>query len=308
MKKDVYVLDSFGELSIHGYKWTPDNPDTPVKAALLISHGMAETIERYERFASYLCEAGIAVYGHSHRGHGKTAGSVDNLGVLGDKGWLKMKSDLKQALDLLKADYPNVPTVILGHSMGSFLLRDFLLDYSADLDGAIISGTGFMAKPLIKLGATVSGWVVSAKGPRFRSKFIDRLSFGNFNKRIKPQLTAFDWLSRDRDEVEKYIEDPYCGAMHSASFFNDFLSNMCRVLYQPTFVNKKEQLSLFIFSGSEDPVGEYGKGVLKTKSYYETNGFKVNYQLYDGGRHEMLNETNRDEVFHDVLKFVESLT
>lgn len=303
MKKDTYVLDSFGELSVHGYKWIPD---IPVKATLLISHGMAETIERYERFASYLCDSGVAVYGHSHRGHGKTAGNLDNLGILGDNGWLKMKSDLKQALDLMKTDFPNVPVVVFGHSMGSFLLRDFLLDYSSEIDAAIISGTGYMPKLLIKMGAMVSGWVVSAKGPRYRSKLLDQLSFGNFNKRIEPKRTNFDWLSRDVEEVEKYIKDPYCGAMHSASFFNDFLTNMCRVLYYPSFENKKEQLSLFIFSGAEDPVGEYGKGVEKAKSYYKSIGFKVNFKLYNGGRHEMLNETNKQEVYTDILRFIES--
>lgn len=306
MKKETYAFDSFNEMTIHGYKWLPEGP---VRACVLISHGMAETIERYEGFAEYLCNAGIAVYGHSHRGHGKTAGVVENLGILGDKGWQKMKEDLKKALDLMKADFKetsNLPVLVFGHSMGSFLLRDFLLDYSSDIDAAIISGTGYMPKPLIKMGALVSGLVVAMRGPRYRSKFIDKLSFGTYNKKITPNETPVDWLSRDKKEVKKYIEDPFCGVMHSASFFNDFLSNMSRVLYAPTFKAKKANLPLFIFSGSEDPVGDYGIGVEKARDYYLSEGFDVTFKLYEGGRHEMLNEINRDEVFGDVLKYIES--
>lgn len=301
MIKETYELNSFNELTIHGYKWKPDGP---AKAALLISHGMAETIERYERFAHYLNDLGVAVYGHSHRGHGKTAGSIENLGILGENGWFKAKEDLKQAVDLVKNENPNIPVFVMGHSMGSFLSRDFLLDYSETIDGCILSGTGFMPMGLLNLGGTVSNMVVRLKGPKHKSKFLDTLSFGSYNKRIKPNNTSFDWLSRDPSEVEKYIEDPYCGNVHSASFFRDFLNNLKRILYTDTFKNKRENLPLFILSGTDDPVGGYKKGVLQTEAYYKAQNFDVSCKLYEGGRHEMLNEINRLEVYEDIRQFI----
>ena len=218
----AYTLDSFGEVNIKGYKWFGD---APAKGIVLISHGMAETIDRYDAFANHLVEAGFVVYGHSHRGHGQTAGSVSNLGILGDNGWMKMKEDLKRALLMAKKEYPELPAFILGHSMGSFLLRDFLMDYSQMLDGAIVSGTGFMPAPLLKVGRLIAGIECKLKGTKHPSKLIDKISFGGNNKRIENPQTPFDWLSRDAKAVEKYIDDPFCGVVHSSGFFYDFFDN-----------------------------------------------------------------------------------
>lgn len=300
--KTPYTLDSYGEVTIKGYRWK--NQEVTSKAIVLISHGMAETIERYDAFASYLANEGYVVYGHSHRGHGETAGSIKALGILGDNGWMKAKEDLRRALDLAEKENPGLETFIFGHSMGSFLLRDFILDYSSRLKGVIISGTGYMPKNLLKASKILSGLICKVSGAKKPSPLMDKLSFGNFNKSIEDRKTSFDWLSRDHEKVQEYIDDPYCGNIHSAGFFHDFSENLIRILYEPEYENKNKNLAIFILSGDKDPVGDYGKGVVKTERYYADEGFKTTLKLYEGGRHEMLNETNREEVYLDVLNWL----
>ncbi len=295
--------DSYGELKIKGYKWF--NEEQP-KCIVIISHGMAETIERYDAFANVLLSHNIAVYGHSHRGHGQTAGDVSQLGILGDNGWMKMKEDLRRLVSMAKGDYPATPIVVLGHSMGSFLLRDFLLDYSMMIDGAIISGTGFMNKGLLTAAKTLAAIECKFKGTRHPSAMMDKLSFGKYNKRIDNPTTPFDWLSRDAQQVKAYMDNPYCGQLHSSGFYSDFLENLKRILYQAEFENKKESMPLFIFSGDADPVGDYGVGVKKAFEYYQKLGFKATLKLYPNGRHEMLNESNRDEVYSDVINWIQA--
>lgn len=304
MKKETYVLDSYGEVKIHGYKWLPESAP---KAVVFIAHGMAETIERYDPFAAFLCDSGYAVYGHSHRGHGKTAGSLENLGILGDMGWMKTKEDIRRAVEMAKTEVPDVPCYVLGHSMGSFLVRDFLLDYSSLVDGVVLSGTGFKPKALLLVGQLASGVVMKVKGRRYRSKLIDSLSFFGYNSRFKPVRTQHDWLSRDTEQVDAYVADPYCGEIHSVGFFHDFSENLLRIKYAPVFEHKNEGLRIFVLSGDEDPVGDRGKGVRKTADYYKSEGFDTQLKLYPGGRHEMLNEINKDEVYRDILNFFESL-
>lgn len=299
--KVAFELDSYGELKLKGYKWMTQEP---VKGILILSHGMAEHIDRYDDFATFLNSHGFHVYGHSHRGHGKTAGSIAQLGILGENGWMKAKEDLRRVVQMGIEDCPHCPIFVLGHSMGSFLLRDFLLDYSDVIEGAILSGTGFAPKWKLKLGKNIAAVQSKIKGTKHPSKLVDRLTFSSYNKAIKSPKTEFDWLSRDDEKVRAYIDDVYCGQVHSAGFFYDFSSNLLRILYAPVFENKKTQLPIFIFSGDEDPVGDYGKGVVKSKKYYESEGFHTSLKLYPGGRHEMLNEINRDEVYNDVLNWL----
>ena len=299
-----FEFNSFEDATIKGYKWIDDK--TPLQIVVL-SHGMAETIERYDAFANFLLDNDIFVYGHAHRGHGKTAGSVDKLGHLGDNGWFKMKEDLRRVVEMAKTDYPDTAIVLLGHSMGSFLARDFILDYSYLLDGVILSGTGYMNQIKLKLAQFLAKREGLKIGVDQKSIFLNRMSFGTYNKKIKDHKTEFDWLTRDEIQVRKYIDNPYCGEIHPASFFIEFLTNMQRVLYTDIFKNQKNHLPMLIFSGECDPVGEYGKGVRKTNAYYRANGFVTTMKLYPEGRHEMLNEINKESVYNDILIWLQSL-
>ncbi|MBF4694896.1 alpha/beta fold hydrolase [Fusibacter ferrireducens] len=299
-----FEFDSFEDAIVKGYKWIEDK--TPLQIVVL-SHGMAETIERYDAFANFLLENDVFVYGHSHRGHGKTAGSLERLGHLGDNGWFKMKEDLRRVVEMAKTEYSDVPIILLGHSMGSFLARDFILDYSYLLDGVILSGTGYMNHFKLKIAQFLAEREGLKIGTHQKSTFMNRMSFGTYNKKIKDHKTDFDWLSRDEKQVQKYINDPYCGEIHPASFFIEFLNNMQRILYTDVFKNQKNNLPMLIFSGVCDPVGEYGKGVKKTYAYYKKNGFLTTLKLYPDGRHEMLNEINREAVYKDILEWLQSL-
>ncbi len=303
--KEKFSFNSFDELVIQGYKWRNDQVEDKV---LVISHGMAETIARYEVFANYLLDKGYAVYGIDQRGHGQTAITQEKLGCLGEDGWFRMKEDLKQTVDIAKRDYPSASIYVLGHSMGSFLVRDFLIDYSHEIDGVILSGTGYTQKTLLRIGNWMSKRMMNQKGPEYISPFIDRLTFGGYNKKIDNQRTDFDWLTRDNDIVDAYIDDDYCGQVHPVGYFYTFTHNLIRILYKDYEVGTyKSNLPMLILSGDSDPVGDYGKGVHKTKAYYDNHGFDTQMKLYPSGRHEILNELNREEVFMDIDRWISNL-
>lgn len=300
--RTLYEFDSFGEITVKGYKWTELNVSP--KVIVVISHGMAENVERYDEFAEYLVKNNIFVYGNSHRGHGTTAKSTRDLGYLGTDGWNRMREDLKYSIEMARKDYPNVKIVLLGHSMGSFLARDLVMDYSDLIDGLILSGTGFYSRLKLKVAAGLSNIKVTQKGPLYKSKLLDSMVFGNNNKRIPSAVTKYDWISRDVNVVQEYINNPYCGNIHTSSFFLEFFTHVERVIYKRNFKMKNKDLKIYLFSGENDPVGDYGKGVKKLISYYNGKNFDVKWKFYPGGRHEMLNETNKKEVYDDVLNWI----
>ncbi len=300
--KNPFSIQSFEELELSGYVWQQEKVDQ-IKGVIVIAHGMAETIERYEAFAEFLASNGYVVYGINQRGHGSNA---EMLGYLGEDGWNKMKDDLKHVVERAKTEHIGKPVFVFGHSMGSFLTRDFLLDYSYLLDGVILSGTGFYSRLELKMGQWLSTRDIRNHGNRHPSKFIDKIAFGKNNKEIKAPKTPFDWLSRDSDKVAAYVADPLCGQMHPSSFFYLFFSALEHILYDGAFSNFKEQLPLLLLSGEMDPVGNYGKGVEKSAKMYQDIGFDTQVKLYKEGRHEMLNEINRNEVFDDVTAWLDA--
>lgn len=297
-----FSIHSFEELELSGYVWQ-ETTDDQVKGVVVIAHGMAETIERYQVFAEQLTKSGYVVYGINQRGHGANA---EMLGYLGEDGWYKMKEDLKNVVELVKTVYIGKPVFVFGHSMGSFLTRDFLLDYSYLIDGVILSGTGYYSKLELKLGQWLSKRDIESHGERHISTFIDNIAFGRNNKKIKDAKTPFEWLSRDRNIVNAYLSDPLCGQIHPSSFFYLFFSALEHILYEGAFSNFKTNLPLLLMSGDMDPVGNYGKGVVKSAEKYKDIGFDVQLKLYKEGRHEMLNEINRNEVFGDIIAWLDA--
>jgi alpha-beta hydrolase superfamily lysophospholipase len=283
-------------------------PKGDVRAALLINHGMAEHIGRYEEFALYLNNAGIAVWGEDHRGHGRTAGDYDNLGYFHiEDGWNRVLSDIHSLKELMKKEYTNLPLFILGHSMGSFLTRDFLCDEGADFKGAIISGSGYTPAYMCRIMQSIARAEIRHRGDRHRSKLIETLSFGQFNRDFRPNRTSCDWLSRDEEQVDRYLKDEYCGFVCTSSFYEDLSGGLLRIIDRQRVANTPKDLPLLFYSGDNDPVGgKKGQGVKKVASLYTSLGMTdVTLEFNKGGRHESLNEINRNDVYDRFLSFIE---
>lgn len=295
-------IKSFDSTELHVYSWIPEQVD----AVLLISHGMAEHGKRYADFAQYANKHNIAVFAPDQRGHGKTVGDPEKLGFFAKQGgWFKVVEDLKFLVDKLRKDFPDKKIFLMGHSMGSFLSRTFVGSHSADIDGLILSGTAGNAGLLGKVGLVLAKIMTSVKGGQKPCPLMDKLSFGEFNKPFKPNRTKFDWLSRDNQQVDKYVNDPYCGTIFTTSFFVDMLSGMQYIL-KPNVVSAiRKDLPIYLFAGDMDPVGNFGKGVQEVFEAYQKNGIQhVEIKLYKDARHETLNETNRQQVYEDTINWL----
>ena len=291
--------------SITYYKWMPSIA-SDVKAVVQIAHGMAEHAQRYDRFAGFLVKNGYAVFANDHRGHGKTAGSQEAIGYMEDGGfWEKAVADMRTLHGIAKEAFPNVPYFFFGHSMGSFLVRDYVSKYGKELKGAVISATGCDPGMLGKIGSIIAKTESLFKGRKQLSPMLDKMSFGKFNAAFKPTRTEHDWLSKDEMEVDKYVADPACGTVFTTGFFIDLLGGVNYVNSAAAFHNTPKGLPLYLFAGELDPVGDNGKGVKEVfEKYKKSDHQNVECKLYENGRHEMLNETNRDEVFQDILSWL----
>lgn len=305
MKSNEYKLAITEIFEIQIYEWLPENNDA-IKGVLQIAHGMAEHAKRYKDFAEFLTQNGYAVYANDHRGHGKTAGKIENLGFFSEEnGWGNAIVDLKVLSRHIAKKYPHKPFFVLGHSMGSFLMRDYITEPPINLKGAIFSGTAGDPGLLGKIGVFVTNVLLLFNKPQKPSKLMNALSFGTYNNKFKPNRTQFDWLSRDEVQVDKYIEDPYCGNISSILFFKDLLQGLLSANKQLIIDKVAEDLPVLFFSGDKDPVGEFGKGVAEVHAKFVKAGVKdVEMKLYEGGRHEMLNEINKDEVYNFVLSWL----
>ncbi|MDF2884153.1 MAG: alpha/beta fold family hydrolase [Clostridiaceae bacterium] len=291
--------DSDG-VNIFVYKWIPEGE---IKGIIQIAHGMAETAARYERFAGFLTGNGYLVFANDHRGHGKTAGSVEKLGYIADDdGFNWMVKDMHELNCSIRDEYKNMPVFLFGHSMGSFLSQRYIQLYGSDLSGVILSGTNGKQGSIIDIGILIAKFEMKRHGRREKSNRLNSMSFGAYNKAFKPCRTPFDWLGRDESEVDKYINDPYCGTVFTTSFYYDLFRGL-KDLYKPDNLNGiSKDLPIYIMAGEMDPVGNKGKGIIKLYNMYKNLNIKdVKYKLYKDGRHEMLNEINRDEVMRDIV-------
>jgi len=303
MNETEFTFQTKDGVSIFSRKWLPEGE---VRGILQIAHGMAEHSARYADFAHFMNKNGFAVYADDHRGHGKTAGTVKKMGYFADKnGWEKVLGDIHQLSGIAKKEYPDVPFFLLGHSMGSFFSRNYIQLFGNEVDGVILSGTAAHPGILGNIGIGIAKSLGAVFGKKNPSVFMNQLSFGTFNKPFKPNRTLFDWLSRDPQVADQYIADPYCGAIFSFGFFADMLHGIL-LINQPENIKKiPKNLPIYIFSGDKDPVGEFGKGVKRVhKAFKDADIQDVTIKLYKDGRHEMLNEINRAEVYADVLGWV----
>lgn len=289
------------EISVY-YEYFPSSEKE--KGVVLIVHGMAEHISRYQEFATYLSERGYHVYGYDQRGHGQTAGYLEAMGYLGKNGWAKAVDDIKDMVTHIRKQH-DLPVYVLGHSMGSFISREFTSKYSDMIDGLILSGTGYRSgfQGYVMIGiAKIQSFLLGDKHP---SVMIDRMTNKVFNAKIKPLKTRCDWLSYNNDNVDAYIADPYCGTVFSSSFYAELFAAVERVNKRELINKTRKELPILLFSGKDDPVGGYGVGVENVYKMYKENNDDVRIILYEG-RHEMLNENDRDDVYHDVKDWLDN--
>ena len=288
---------------------TPDGHDIPIRLwrprstrhILIIAHGMAEYCERYAPLAEWLTESDIAVIALNHRGHGMDCDDA-KLGYFADhRGWTRVVDDLHQAVCFAKAQIPDCPITLLGHSMGSFIGQSYLQAYGDSVSQVIFSASNRVDRPKLLISQALIAVIAALKGRRATSGLIDFLSFGQFNRPFRPNRTASDWLSRDAEQVDAYIDDPYCGFSCSLGLWQDFIGGMLTL--QPA--SWPSTVPIHLLSGSADPVGEFGRGIERFAGQLRrAKRPLVSYKLYPEARHEIINETNADEVWEDIRALV----
>lgn len=285
--------------------YTVWEPDEAPRAVLQLSHGMCEYLDRYEEFIGYLTSRGYIVCGNDHLGHG---GSVGNTpGYFGPRqGYAYLPRDLYQLTLLMKEKYPNLPYFLLGHSMGSFIAREYLYRHGAVLDGAVISGTSGR-QPAYPLGIFVSRLICICRGKTYRSRLLDRMAFGSYNKRFGGKYGDAFWLTKDLAAIEAYQNDPLCTFTFTAQAMNDLFHLVGRCNRSSRIKGMPKDLPVLFISGDMDPVGGYGRGVRQVVRRMQKAGMaRVQCKLYPDNRHECLNERNKEEVYKDVYAFLEA--
>ncbi len=282
-------------------------PDDQAKAVIHIAHGLAEHSARYERLAGALTACGYHVYAGDHRGHGQTIGRPDGLGHFADRdGWNRLVRDWSQLIAAERSAHSGLPVIVMGHSMGSLVVRQFLRDHSHEIAGAVLSGANGQVSPLVYLGKFIARLERLRLGRRGRSRLINTLSFDSFNKQFRPARTAFDWLSRDQAEVDKYIADPLCGFIATTQSWADFLDGITELARPENLKAIRKDLPVYVFTGALDPVTGSAKGAEKLVSDFRGVGMtNLTYKAYPEARHETLNEINRDEVTNDLLAWLD---
>ena len=303
-KEEGTFLSSNGENQIRYYVYTPVGE---IRAMLQISHGMCEYVERYEPFIEYITEKGILVFGNDHLGHKGSVKSKEDLGYMGHSGgWKCMYEDVHTLSKMMRKKYPQLQLFLFGHSMGSFIARSALANFASDYDGAIICRTSG-ANSMAEIGLKLVRLVRRIRGERVRSVFLTKMLFGKYNSRYKNVKNGYEWLSRDENVVKKYMEDEDCMFVFTAAGYEDLLNVLCYVSSDNWYNLIPEELPLFIISGDMDPVGTWGDGVREVDEKLRSKE-RADYKmkLYPDMRHEILNETGKEEVYRDILDWIEA--
>jgi alpha-beta hydrolase superfamily lysophospholipase len=308
MESSTFTYKDQDGVDIFAYKWSPSGAP---KAAVQISHGLAEHAARYEDFARFLTDAGYICYADDHRGHGKTAVDEKALGDWGPNGWDGVVGEIKVLTDIIKKENPGIPVFMIGHSWGSFLAQDYIEQYGDELKGVILSGTTGGKPPWIeqKMGPKIVKKELEEQGPMNPSPKLFKMTLGSYNKRFKPGPTGFEWLCRDTDIVNKYVADPLCGWAEEGPVVQYAMLGLGLQKIREESNQQKipKDLPVYIMYGSADPVGKRGKGPKAVFEEYKRVGIKdVQIKVYPGAHHEILNETNRDEVYKDMLSWLDS--
>lgn len=302
MRTDFYY-DSKGAGRIHGICWTPSQP--PV-AIMQIIHGIGDHAQRYEDFAEYLNGFGFLVVAEDHMGHGK---SIQGEGVRGyfHGGWFAAVEDSYTLLQRTRQEHPELPYVLFGHSMGSFMTRTILAKHpDSGISAAILCGTGWQPKALISVGIAICTAACKQLGEQKPNKLLETLVFSNYNKKVEHPRTGSDWLTRDSKVVDAYLNDPLCGFTPTAGLMRDLMKGIQFIQDPKNLAAMRRELPVLFIAGSDDPVGSYGKGVRQTEEAFRRAGMEdVTCKLYPLDRHEILNELNQQEVYQDVISWLQ---
>jgi len=294
-----------GKTAIHAVEWLPESP---VRAVLQIAHGVSEFILRYEPFAEYLTERGFAVVGHDHLGHGDSVAPGAARLYFGPAGsWNWVVEDIHTLRTLAGEKFSATPYFLLGHSMGSFLARNYLIRHPGSVDGAVVMGTGQMPGLVLNAGKAIASLMAKKVGEDQPHPLVENLAFGTYNKTFAPNRTAYDWLSVNEANVDWYIDHPLCGGNPTTGLFREMLGGMA-FMGKPENLKKMDLSTPILFiSGEMDPVGDCSKGVRKAyESFLKTGVQDVSLKLYPGLRHEILCEDCRETVFEDVYQWLDS--
>ena len=305
-KKDFYYPSIDGRTKIHAIRWEPEGKP---KAILQIIHGMVEFIDRYDEFACYLADHGFLVVGEDHLGHGASVISDKHHGFFGEDGNAWIIADIHQLRLMMTEEYPDLPYLMMGHSMGSFLLRQYITEkdarYAEELAGVIIMGTAWQPKIMATVGKTLARLLGTKKAGK-NARLIDIIGFRNNLKRIKHPRTMKDWLTKDEEVIDRYRATPWCNFHFSPNAYYHMFAGMQKAHDVNRMKKLPEGLPMLFASGAEDPVGNWGEGVRKAFMIYSDNtSCDVNIKLYEDDRHEILNELDKDRVFEDMLEFLE---
>lgn len=275
---------SAGGVTIAAYRW---DPDSEPRAAVQLTHGMGEHALRYADLAHALNDQGYVVYAQDHRGHGRTAGSVETLGQVGAQGWVEIVNDIERLRLRVREEHPTVPLVLIGHSMGSFAVQQYLLDHSTDVEAAVLTGTAAidLLEPALDLAAP--------------------MDLSMFNAPFAPARTDYDWLSRDEAQVDRYVADPYCGFGLDVDGGKQMFLSARQVADQSRLAGQRKDLPVYIAVGELDPVNGQLALVHALVGRYQQAGLTdVTMRVYPGARHEVFNETNRAEVVADLIAWL----
>ena len=299
VKNEFTIPSGDKKTTLHAVEWLPE--DKP-RAVLQVSHGISEYILRYAPLAEFLTERGFVMVGNDHLGHGMSVAAGAPRLYFGEKGsWNTVVDDLDAIREREAQKFPGLPYFLLGHSMGSFLVRTYLIRYPGTVNGAILMGTGQMSPALVAAGRAIAAGESRRVGRTHPSLTIEKLAFGAYNRAFAPNRTAFDWVSSDSTVVDGYAADPYCGESPSVGLFSEMLGGIAFITKQSNVAKMNRNTPVLFLSGEEDPVGERGRGVRRAyQSFCRVGVRDVDMKLYPGVRHEILNDTCRAEVFRDL--------
>ena len=303
MRKEEFYYDSFCNTNkIHAVKWVPEG--TPL-CIVQIVHGMAEHMGRYEEFAAFLTKHNILVVGEDHLGHGLSMGSNPPGYFCEKEPHRVLVEDVRKLKDMVHAEYPGTPYVLLGHSMGSFIVRNFIHVYSKEVDGVILTGTGMLSRSLLPFMKSVAVILTKMKGSRYVSPLVKQLVFGSYLDRVPQPCTQYDWLTTDEEKVQEYMLDPLCAFSFTLNGFVA-MAELIKGLYNKSAINTiRKDFPMFVVIGDEDPVGDYGVSAHKSCRMYSDAGMKrVTNKVYPGKRHELLHEDIRDVVMEDMFMWI----
>jgi alpha-beta hydrolase superfamily lysophospholipase len=313
MKTSTFTFKDQDGIEIFVYKW---EPDTSPKAIVQFVHGLAEHAKRYEGIAEALCKDGFLCYANDARGHGLTAGDLTeatlegHAGVLGSNGWNGVVNDIHELSMLIKKEYPSLSLFMIGHSWGAMLLQDYIQEWGNEIKGCILSGTNGKVRALVlKAGKVIIKGEIKKLGPTAPSVKMHEMNFASYNHDWQNDegATGFEWLSRDKSVVQKYVDDPWCGFISPAPLWLEFIKGMEKIYDKKNEEKVPKDLPIYFIAGTLDPVGNKTKGVSAMINRFEKYGIKdISYKFYENAHHEIFNEINRDEVFSDVIYWLNS--